>query len=466
MNRYCRSVVPLPLALALVAGWASSFLQTSAEEVLAEETQDTTSGPEAAWPKVVHLAFNNCDGYLDGPAREALAPVGKPCSVDEDGNVFFVSAEADGSIRVILKEGLCRTVAGDNRWQGSLDVEEGPAAFIPHLQRQGGIGNPVTTIVAVGRPLQILPNGQPGGYLLTRGGHGTGKDNWIYKVWRNPDKGGRWWFKVVMGNGKTAPPTEVGQSVPAKEVRFRQLPLLFRTQRLPEGRMEVYAFSEGAIWRYDDAAGTLTCVLSPKDYLGKPELGLTGDGKPPGNPDRALVGPDGSFYLAWYQGSYSKPFVARVYPDRQKVERIAQNSGSVDKMFDGDALSQAAFFGGPLLAGGGIWPPDIVFFGAVDDSALRRLKDGRVSTLCKDGEWREFPRKGLAYHSNHPYTHRECAPDRAPRWGRGWSLVPWKKGDQTGYYVVFYTGEGEQRFWLVGPVDFGKPTVGPRVGGN
>jgi hypothetical protein len=48
----------------------------------------------------------------------------------------------------------------------------------------------------------------------------------------------------------------------------------------------------------------------------------------------------------------------------------------VDKAFDGNALKDVAFFGGPLLAGG-VFPPDVIGLGAVDDALLRRLYQGR-----------------------------------------------------------------------------------------
>jgi len=158
---------------------------------------------EDVMPKREHFAFCHVEGYLDGPKGEAWSSVGKIPDIDEDGNAWFVSAEGDGAVRVILTNGLTRTVAGDNRWQGSLDIDEGPAAFIPHLQRVGGIGNPVTSIAVLGRPLKDGPDGKPMGYILSRGGHGTGKDKCVYKIFRNKEKGGRWWFKVITGAGKT-----------------------------------------------------------------------------------------------------------------------------------------------------------------------------------------------------------------------------------------------------------------------
>jgi hypothetical protein len=113
----------------------------------------------------------------------------------------------------------------------------------------------------------MSPDGQPAGYLLTRAGHGTGLDNVIYKVWRNPTQGGRWWFKVITGTGTTYPPTQVGQSIEAAKARFRVLPFIAK-RRLAQGKTEVVFYSEGNVWVYDDQRGTLTCILSAAQYMG------------------------------------------------------------------------------------------------------------------------------------------------------------------------------------------------------
>jgi len=403
------------------------------------------SGP----PKYEHFAFCCVDGYLDGPSKEAMASVTKAVSVDEEGNLFFIPAHGDGSLRVARMDGVVETIAGADYWQGHLDVEEGPASFIPHLQRVGGIGNPISTVVAVGKPLRDTSDGQPAGYLLTRGGHGTGLDNCIYKVWRNREKGGRWWFRLVMGRGKTAPPTTAGQSIRAKEVAFSTLPFILKSS--VAGKQKVFLRAGGNLWEYDDSSGTLTCVLSTADYLNRPEIGRRRDGKPLPPADSIVVTPDGHFYLGWYQGSYPDGVIVKVSPDRKAVRRVADNAGrSVNNAWDGDALTQAAFFGGPLLAGG-VWPPDIVFLGAVDDAQLRRLKDGRVSTLCKDGEWREFPTKQAA---GAELAWQQCPPDKAPTWGRGWVMA-----DPGYFYQIYCMGGGDAWVWRVGPVDFGKEPV-------
>ena len=429
----------LAASVLLAAGWLVT--ETSGQE------KPSSGSLVKEPPKYEHFAFCCMDGYLDGPRKEAMAPVTKAVSVDNEGNLYFIPAHGDSGLRVVRKDGMVETIAGADYWHGRLDVEEGPASFIPHLQRVGGIGNPVSTVVAIGNSLRDGPDGQPAGYLLTRAGLGTGLEYSIYKVWRNKEKSGRWWFKRIVGRGKAGPPMTVGQSIAAKDVHFARLPFITKA-RVGE-KQSVYFYMEGNLWQYDDAKGTLTCVLSTADYLNKPEIGTRRDGKPLPPAETIVITPDGSFYLGWY-ASAGKGIVVKVTADRTKAWRAAQDAGDVNKRWDGDALTQAAFFGGPLLVGN-TWPPDIVFFGAVDDAQLRRFKDGRVSTLCKDGMWREFPTKLAA---GGDLTWQACPPDKAPVWGRGWIMA-----DPAYFYHVYCMGGGDAWVWRVGPIDSGKESI-------
>ena len=349
-------------------------------------------------------------------------------------------------------DGRVETIAGSDHWQGRIDTEEGPAACLPHIQRSGGIGNPVSTCVAVGAPLRDGPDGKPAGYILTRGGHGTGLDNCIYKVWRNKEKGGRWWFRRIMGKGDAPPPTSLGQSVPARNVRFGSLPFITK-RRLAANNLkeEVVFWSGGEAWVYDDDKGDITCILRLSDYSAAlAGIEIPTVKKKPQRPDSLACLQDGSFVLGTYQGTYPVGAVFRYWPDRKEIKLLAFDAGDVNKRWDGDALKECAFFGGPLLAG--TWPPDTLFFGAVDDALLRRFKDGRVSTLCKDGEWREFPTKAAS--GGGERTWEASAPDKAPAWGRGWVITP--KGY---FYQLYCMGGGDAWAWRVGPIDWNKPSV-------
>jgi len=163
-------------------------------------------------------------------------------------------------------------------------------------------------------------------------------------------------------------------------------------------------------------------------------------GKPVTQPPRRMAFlPDGSFILNTYQETYPIGCVLKVSADGKEVTLLCTNAkGSVDKAFDGDALKDMAFFGGPLLAGG-VFPPDVIGLGAVDDALLRRLYQGRVATLCKDGEWREFPTKHAA----------------------GGGELTWRMGHGSGrlLYQLYCMGGGDAWVWRVGPVDWTKPSI-------
>jgi hypothetical protein len=112
------------------------------------------------------------------------------------------------------------------------------------------------------------------------------------------------------------------------------------------------------------------------------------------------------------------------------------------------------------MVAGAVWPPDIIFLTAVDDCQFRRLKDGRISTLCKDGNWREFAKKSHAQTGNYS-LYEECAMDKAPAWGRAWVM-----GDKGYYYQLYRLGSGDAQIYRIGPIDFGKPTIGTLAGGK
>jgi hypothetical protein len=114
---------------------------------------------------------------------------------------------------------------------------------------------------------------------------------------------------------------------------------------------------------------------------------------------------------------------------------------------------KSGWFDGPQPVG--YFPPDILFGTAVDESFVRRYKDGRISSLCRDGEWREFPKT--------PGTGEAAEnikDNQAVNWGRGW----WRGN---GYiYTVYYLSTGTSAIYKSGPVDFAKPAVGPLVEGK
>jgi hypothetical protein len=289
------------------------------------------------------------------------------------------------------------------------------------------------------------------GCLYVTTGFYTSHPDWVYKVWKNKDQGGRWWFKRVIGGGSAKAPTVAGQSVPALTVDLRQREHGAAGAGVvigADGKVYLQVKSQeksGAqyLYLYDEEKGSMTCVLSVADYANKVNwMEVKGQGV---FLSYLVPAVDGSFYLG-----FSNPrMFYKVSADRTKVEKLLHGNGKTRTRFDGPAL-KSGWFDGPALTG--YYPPDILFGCAVDDSFVRRYRDGRVSTLCKDGEWREFP--------GDPGTGEagdNIKDNQAVNWGRSYVL------GKDCLYQTYYLGMGSSAIYKCGPIDFAKPTVGPLV---
>ncbi len=280
---------------------------------------------------------------------------------------------------------------------------------------------------STGLPLKDTSEGQPAGYLLVPCG------NRVWRVWRNPEKAGRWWAKALT------------------KTRFAGNPSIHTRRR--NGKTEVILYHRGDAWLWDEGKDELKPILSAKDYMSH-EVWKTIRRERVGQPPKRFAPlNDGSFLLAPYEESYPVGAVVHVSADGKEAKLLCKNArGNVDRDWDGDALTEVAFFGGPLLVD--VVEENIVLFTAIDDALLRRLRNGRVSTLCKDGEWREFPTKSAAHYSNAPYPYEKCPANKAPNWGRGYVVGP------GGYFYQLYCmGGGDAWVWRVGPIDWAKPSV-------
>jgi hypothetical protein len=159
-------------------------------------------------------------------------------------------------------------------------------------------------------------------------------------------------------------------------------------------------------------------------------------------PSLGVMGGDGTFYLCTYFGAGyggKAPAVWRVKGDG-KIEPYLHSRSNIGR--DGPGL-ETGYFCGPH-----IWmerndprliPPDCLYISTHDDSWLRRARDGRVSTLCYDGEWRELPR---------------CQTDGV-RWFRNFSPGPGGTAIVSAHNKVIKC--------LVSGIDYGKPVIGPLI---
>jgi hypothetical protein len=383
--------------------------------------------------KPEHFAWSHSSHfYLDGPKLEASCPLG-PAGIgliDDDGNVWFgqgggfISNNGIAGGRCAIAEtGMIRPFFGDDYWSSDFPVDEGPgsAAFVTDLS-----GGPKESWFVSGSPLK----GGDKGYLLFTDGAA------VKKIWKNKDKGNRWWFKNIIGAGKTPIPTAKGGTVGAREAKA----IINMLQVMPDGRIIVFA--DGGFYEYKDEK--LICLLGYEDYS---KLGVIPQkGGKTDIPSMGVLGGDGTFYMGTYFSTgyaCKTPSVYRLVPGG-KLEAYAWTIQG--KHLDGPALQSGGLCGYQIYA----WihnyrylAPDCVYPFCWDEQRIRRLRDGRMSTLCEDGEWRELPK----------------IPRYAWRWA--YSFAPGPNGMATIYGSGDNPGHNIEVTFALRGIDWNKATVGP-----
>lgn len=359
---------------------------------------------------------------------------------DADGHLYLQDWFGT-SIRCARLDGMLVTIVGDNFYSGDLELQEGPASCLPALDSPAQhFGSTVRTLAVRGSPWQ----GEEKGAIYLLGGRRSGNAGKIYKVWRNPTQNNRWWFRHVGGGGKRPLPTREGESLPALEAA---LDPAVRFAADLGGADQLYLNNAGSAYRFDVRTGTLTCVLSYDSYRDKVR---NRKNSPLGPAEEIVIADDGTAYLNYYRASYPGGMIWRVSPDRRQVELIVSygegNAPGDRRRFDGSALG-SYWFGGPQM--NGYQPPHLVLAGAVDDRWLRRYHNGRISTLCPDGEWREFATRGDALKPPHLYAGFGT---------NGWAMY---RNSPYVYRTYGSTSDGANTIIRFGPVDWHKPTVGP-----
>jgi RNA polymerase sigma-70 factor (ECF subfamily) len=405
------------IAGVLAGGYAAFGHRLQPSPTAAAPVPPVLSGPA----KVEFSAFCLGREYIDGPAPEATCADHKIWTVDAKGNQY-VTGVPTTAVRVITTDGMVRTIAGDDRYLPFTGVEEGPASMLPSSlggAEAGHRGSGVSLSVK-GFPLE----GEDQGCLYTT------MAGYPCRIFKNKEKGGRWWYRVV-GKGAAPLPTKAGDSVAFKDANLKGVGLGGETFKV-----------NGYLYSWDGENGKITCLLSPADYGDKCLHWKTGKGL--GKAEQISMSEDGTMYVLYYGASYPHGQVFRISKDRSKVEEIVR---SVPGGRDGPGLKTGYHCGPYNLQA----YKDIVILASVDSNKVRRWKDGRVSTLCEnDGEWREiYNVKGAKYRG---VT------------AKGFACVP-----QLGCVYLFYPGEergGGAGIYKFGPVDFLKPTVGPLVEGE
>lgn len=383
--------------------------------------------------KLEHFAFAAALDLLDGPRLEALAPTSyKLVANDVDGNVFFMWKYSTSWIRCVRADGQIETIAGDDHWSVNLNLTEGPAVHIPNWGIRPTSGSNVIPGVALavyGRPLLGEEHGRI--YVFWPGQS-------PYKLFKNKAKDGRWWFRRVGVPGKATPPVEIGKSALIDETDMTDA-------RIGHGWVEW----RGHLYEFDEPSGKITCVLTLKDYESQVEAALTDwhnkkQGGHIGSPEFLQRADDGTFYLIYYHKTYPSGQVFRISADRKKCEHIVADRRDLKapNNLDGPGLVTTWHCGPAMILVTG----KSLFLLAIDSNTVRRWKNGRVATLCLDGEWREFPTS-----AKHPGMVRFNG------------YYPAQHG--LPYIYIFYPGEdtfGDIRAFRFGPVDFEKPTLNIR----
>ena len=390
-----------------------------------------TGKTEEVKPKWEHFAYSSPIGYLDGPRVEAMGMYkGRRASNDPDGNCFVMWKYTTSWMQSVTVDGQVKTIIGDNRWTPDMNITEGPAAFFPNMHEPGLAGDLSLLWIApvvYGYPLK----GEDYGCIYIYFTYG-----YSYKVFKNKEKNDRWWFKRLGSDGDVAPPTIIGETASINDVKLFGI-------RIGQGWMTW----NGNLYSFDEPKGTITCVLTPAYYLPKVAEELAKIGKTSRKmtkmktADRMIVAEDGTMYLMhpWREGN-----VFRVSADRTKFEYIVQHNRKMHgSNLDGPGLETTWHCGPSWIKTSG----DTLFLRAIDSVTTRRWRDGRVSVLCMDGEWREQSKDSDNRVMQSPS-------------GMGYRVAD----HDVPYIYVHYLGAGGGfRMFSFGPADFTKPTVGSLV---
>jgi RNA polymerase sigma factor (sigma-70 family) len=350
-------------------------------------------------PKIEHYAGANIYGYLDGPKMGIMGVFGGNC--DEQGNLY-----SGGGTRCIrASDGMTIRIVGGAPNVGKPLPPEGPACYISDLSGAGpgayGVGTP---FAVQGRPLD---GGDKGTIYI-----GTGNGRKVAKVWKNKEKGDRWWYKEI---------AEVSGSVHLQ---------------MSKDDKTLYVCSASEVFRYENDKLVKVLDLSKFDVKNH-KGGQVGRGM-------FVIGGDGNIYF----GDKGEPGrIWRIPPDLSKAEEY------------GGGFEKPEYFCGPAKKGYWMCGPwiapdqnnykfiaaDTLFPCSADENDLRRIRDGRISALCKDGEWREL--------------------DRGEKNQALYKFRAWTPGPN-GTAYSYYDGAKEIRVYRITGIDYNKPTVGPQFQGK
>lgn len=364
-----------------------------------------------------HYAWEHQCGYLNGPRCEAMGSGLGP--LDADFNCYTMDGRCIRS-----SDDMIVTYFGSDYGCLAYSGDEGPSAFLPPLSRSTGYGQPVGGVIVRGLPWKGGESGCVFAY----------SDTDIYKVWRNEAKSNRWWFKRVVGKGHL--------EVPGRKVWMGQM--------TRDGKM-IFFTATGFYELQENGAEARFVPMLELDKIQDRLPKRNGKGV---RPTLGIVDNAGTFYLGYYF-EHVAPAIQRVSSDGSRVDDYADSllgrktGPAAQKGQDGLAM-EAGWHCGPWISSTkaiGQWFPPGVFIGhAHDEGTIRRFLDGRVSTLYKDGEWREAA------------SVEGCQIGAVTMFSLG------ANGQALGGASNMLLGHSGEGLYLFKGIDLGKPTVSPQKG--
>jgi hypothetical protein len=338
-------------------------------------------------------------------------------------------------------DGIVETIAGDDRWPGNLKLSEGPAAYFPAYgmgPQAGDYSIPGAIITVSGLPLK----GEEHGCIYF-----SWPNESPFKIYKSKEKGGRWWFKRIGTPGKSKPPAKAGEVAKLEETDLTGA-------KIGNG----FIVWNGNVYEFDEAKMEMKCLFTLDEYISRVESVITNwPGKRPGvsigAPEHVARTSDGNFFLIYFWKTYPGGNVFKISSNGKQFEHIVKDVSDelkgkgVGANYDGHGLATTWHCGPADISTCG----NVLFLHSIDSVAVRRWMNGRVSTLCYDGEWRENPkgrgaRGGVAVMAKH--------------------YQPGQGNPTNNYIYITYPGEengGDRRVYRFGPVDFTKPTLEPLV---
>ena len=287
---------------------------------------------------------------LAGPALEALKSWDGEATGTFAPNGDYYQADVNNGVIFRIRQGRARLFAGD----GTRGWRDGPA---DQAQFDMGVGSYSDTGIRCDAAGSVYVSEAQAGRLR--------------KIARRAD--GTWWVTTLAGGGDRMP--KKGQSIPARQMKVG---CTSRFALAPDGTVTFASY--GGIYRIRDGKATL--------LAGTKEL-REGLGKKTPIHDWHVGGshitPEGIFY--WMPGG--GPNLLSYDTRSGKAERVA-GLGRIVAGLDGPTLLESGFH--TVLI---VYAPDasVMYTCGGDESVPRRIRDGRVTSLHRDGAFRPHGRR-------------------------------------------------------------------------